>query len=99
MPRKARETKPAATWQVQQALARADDFVTLAQVKQMTGLDSNHASAALHHLKKYHVVESMESDGHLWWYLTGRDDRTLVKEEVTVEDKPRKVRRSRLPKA
>lgn len=93
--RKQRAKKPAATWQVQQAMAQLDDFITMPQIRLLTGLSSNLASAALYHLKKYGVVDTVVSEGQLWWFLTGQDLRSHVKEEVVVEEKPRKPRRSR----
>jgi hypothetical protein len=58
-------------------------------------LNVNQCSASLHHLQKYRAAQSMESDGHLWWYATPETDRRgFVVEERVPEDKPRRARRT-----
>jgi hypothetical protein len=81
---------------VLEALVRADDFRTARQLIADTGRSYNQVLAALHHLRKYHAIDSLESDGALWWYITGEDTRTTVRDERTPETRqrrPRKVRR------
>jgi hypothetical protein len=74
------------------ALKRADDFMTLQQLLGATGATSNQMTAALHHLKKFRVVDAMENDGVLWFYLTGEDTRARVTEERTPEPKGNRSR-------
>ncbi len=83
---------------VEQALAARDDFTLLSTLVEMTKLTANQVGASLHHLKKYQVIDCMESDGRLWWYPTpGQDLRVRHLEERAPEEKPRapRVRRSR----
>lgn len=80
---------------VAEYLARVDDYVTLAQVKRDTRLDTNHASAALYHLKKFRAAECFESGGVLWWFATPQTDtRTKTLAERTPEARPRRQRRA-----
>lgn len=88
---------PTCTTLVLEALRRADDFMTLAMIRESTGLDTCHASASLHHLRKHKAIECMESDGQLWWYATpDTDDRSRSLDERTPENKPRKPRKSKI---
>lgn len=93
-----KEKQPPCVLKVEQALIARDDFTTCAQLAEITKLTRNQVTASLHHLKKHSVVESMESDGSLWWYMTpGLDTRVRHIDERTPEEKPRapRVRRSR----
>jgi len=88
--------EPTATSLVMLALVNADDFMTMAQLKEITGLDSNHVSAALYSLKKYSAANCIEQDRTLWWFATAEDDtRCRVIEERRPESRPRKPRRIR----
>lgn len=82
-----------------EALNRADDFQTVSQLMLATGRTNNRVTAALHHLRKHHAVETMQVEGSLYWYPTPRaDTRSRVVEEKAEEDKPRKTRARRLKK-
>lgn len=85
---------PTLTTLVQEALARADDFMTAAQLAEITKHTPNQVSTALWALSNYKVVESVESQGRLWWFLTTTDTRTRIFEERTPETKPRRTRRA-----
>ena len=86
-----------ATFLVFERLKRADDFMTVVQLQAAEPSETyNRIQAALHHLRKYHAVECMASDGQLWWYATpDKDTRTYSREEITPETKPRKMRRKK----
>lgn len=83
---------------VLEALHRADDFMTASQLQAVTGRAANQVFAALHHLRNHHAVQSIESDGALWWYHTEEDSRSRVIEEKAQEIKPRKQRKPRAKK-
>lgn len=80
---------------VMDALRWADDFMTGAQLCEVTGRASNQVFAALNHLRKYNVVDSIASDGTLWWFATGDDSRSRVIDEKVPESKPRRPRKPR----
>lgn len=67
---------------VLEALQNADDFLTAREIMRITGRESNRVTAALAHLRKHKVVECLEQDGQLFWYLTGEDDRETTREEI-----------------
>lgn len=70
------------------ALKAADDFLNFQQLMTLTGANRDQLSAALHHLKtRAKAVDCLESEGHLWWFLTGEDARGRVVEERVPEPK------------
>lgn len=75
------------------AMGTLDDFATTEQLMQLTGGTSNQIRATLHWLKKAGVIEAMESDGRLWWYLTGEDKRERALEERAEEPKGNRSRK------
>lgn len=85
-----KDPKPTWTSAVQRAMREADDFVNAHQLRERTGGNADQVSAALSHLRKFEVVDSVESGGVLWWFLTGHDRRQQVVEERTPEVEPRK---------
>jgi hypothetical protein len=88
-----RRMQPTSVSIVWEYLTKVNDFVTAAQIREVTRLDSNHASAALYCLKKYRAVECFESDDVLWWFATPQyDQRSRTVDERTPESKPRKKR-------
>lgn len=91
MPR--RFTQPTTTILVSEALKKADDFLTVRQITQLTHRSSNQVTAALHHLRNYHAVQAMPVAGTLYWYQTEEHDlRTRVVVEKRPEIKARKPR-------
>lgn len=97
------DRKPTWTSLTVDALRIADDFMNVAQLVAATGGSANQIAAALHSLKGYRVVGAMESDGVLWFYLTGEDTRTTTVEARTPEPKGNRTREAgrykRKPKA
>ncbi|MDX2059948.1 MAG: hypothetical protein SFV24_19215 [Gemmatimonadales bacterium] len=77
-------------------LTRADDFMTAKQLREVTGEAAHRVSAALHHLKVVKAIDSMESDGVLWFYATpDADTRKVRLDDVKVEiRRPRKRKRA-----
>jgi hypothetical protein len=73
------------THKVESLFQKMDDFLTMRQVIEMTGLKGNQVGAVLHHLKRVGVLESMESEGRLYWYVLGKDTRTRTVEERVKE--------------
>jgi hypothetical protein len=90
------EKRPTWTHLVTEALRTADDFRSFAELRAATGASVNQLGAALWHLQKCKVVESVGGPGGLFWFYTGAGD-TRCREigERTPEDKPRRVRRVR----
>lgn len=89
-------TKVTSTSLVNEALIKADDFVTGRQLQDTLMLDTNHVSAALYHLRKYKAAECMEVAGTLYWFATPQNDtRSKIVEERTPESRPRKPRKSK----
>lgn len=90
--------QPTHTSLVERALLEADDFVSFTQLKAATGLPGNHVSATLTHLKGFKAVDSVESQGSLWWFATPQTDtRQVTYAERTPEVKPRKSRKTVKP--
>lgn len=88
--------EPTYTSRVEEALERADDFMTAAGLVEATGIDLHHVSTCIWYMNKVEAIQSLESDGQLWWFLTpDRDRRTKKVEMRRPEDKPRRARRSR----
>ena len=67
---------PEPTWvsRVEDALRAADDFLPLGELMQLTGASYNRATAALHHLRRCHAADSVESGGRLYWFATPHTD-------------------------
>lgn len=89
------DMQPTWTFKVEKALKEADDFMSFEQLRAVTGATHNQMTATLHHLKKSRVVDALEGDGRLWWFLTGEDKRTTKVEERTPEPKGNRHRASR----
>jgi hypothetical protein len=93
---RARDKQPTYTSLAEEAMRLWDDFVSLEDLKELTGFDTSHASACLYHLKKFGAADCVEGpDGKLWWFLTGTDRRSFVVEEKARADKPRRPRKTR----
>lgn len=89
---------PTCTSTVERLLRELDDFATREDIIALTGETPNRVSAALHHLRKYKVVDVIiQPDGRGWWYIlpTISDQRNVVREEITPESRPRRPRRVR----
>lgn len=81
---------------VEEALNRADDFLTVAQIVEATRIDLHHVAACIWWLNKMKAIESLESDGQLWWFYTPEKDKRVKRIEMRrPEDKPRRTRRVR----
>jgi len=67
---------PEPTWtsRVEEAFARADDFLSFADLLLATGCTHNRLTAALHHLRKCRAIDSIESGGRLYWFATPDTD-------------------------
>lgn len=94
------DRKPTWTAKVRDALRDADDFMSFDQLVQATGANRQQLAATLHHLKvNAGVIDCLEAEGRLWWFLTGNDKRLYSHEERVVEPKgsrtrgPRKVKK------
>lgn len=89
-----RRKEPTSTRLVFELLIGADDFRTSRQIQAELGLDVNHVTAALCHLRKHQAIDCLESSGALWWYATPTNDtRTRTLAERTPEARPRRPRR------
>lgn len=91
-----RNTETTATFLVLDALKRADDFRTVAQLQSETGKSYNRVQAALHHLRVHKAVDFVEAERKLWWFATPTSDtRSRTVDERFMEDKPRKSRKTK----
>src|SRR4051812_36426811 len=84
-PSRAADRRPTWTSLVVRALAERDDFANFEQLRAATGASPKQLSATLFHLKNVHAVDALECEGHLWWFLTGADDRTRPLDERVPE--------------
>jgi len=92
--RKAADRRPTWTSLVLDALVKSDDFLSLSGVMARTGATVNRATAALHHLGKFRVVEYVVGgDGKLWWFATPEQDSRLRHVDERVPEEPGTRRR------
>lgn len=97
MPRTKNPPKPTWTSLIEHELNSTDDFMNVVELMAKTGANFNQATAALHHLKKRKAIDSVESNGRLYWFATpSSDTRVRTVEQRRPEDPgTRKTRRSR----
>lgn len=101
-----RKGTPKPTWTslVLDALVKADDFMTVPQLREAVKAPANGAgnglvSATIFWLAKHRAVDSVEVDGRLWWFATPGDDRrTKHLLERVPEDCKRAPRKGRTVK-
>lgn len=86
------DQEPTWTVKIQRFLAQCDDFRNQTQIRAATGASPNQSLAALCHLRKHRVVDSVEADGQLWWFITGEDLRSKVVETRVLEPKGNRTR-------
>ena len=88
---------PEPTWvsQVEEALARADDFMSFADLLQAVGAGCTHnrLTAALHSLRKYKAADSVESGGKLYWFSTPDTDTRVRHYDMRRPEEPGTRRR------
>ena len=81
---------PSNTCRVTTALSERDDFMSLDDLTIATGLTRREVRGAIHWLRKIKAIDSVESAGHLYWFLTAdTDQRTHTIDEKKKEDEPR----------
>lgn len=81
---------------VTQALETADDFLTVAQICDLTTLAPKAVMTALGWLRQAKAVDSLESGGSLYFFSTPESDTRLRRfDEHRKEDEPRVVRNRR----
>lgn len=74
-------------------LVNHDDFVTMPDIATCTGLTIRQLRQTLPWLRKCKAIDSVESDGRLFWYATPESDlRLRTLDEHRREDEPRNVR-------
>lgn len=90
--RKHREST--ATTLVLAALVNADDFLSLARLAQVSGVERNRLRAALCHLRVHKAVDFIVDGDATYWFATPlTDTRACTLPERIRESKPRKQRR------
>lgn len=93
--RKRGTPRPTWTHLVSEALRAADDFLSMQQLLESSGGSVNQISAALSHLQKMRVVDSVQGPEGLFWFYRGDDLRTRELAERVPEENKRRVRRPR----
>lgn len=68
-----------------------DDFMTTKQIAAAVGAKYDQAHAALYHLRMHRAVDCViEPNGVAWWLATPTDDdRSFIRDERALEDRPR----------
>lgn len=82
---------------VEEQIRLKDDFITQKQLGSLLEgkANGNQISAALHLLKRYKAIDSMESDGQLWFYGTPESDtRTKTIETRVIEEPGTRAKRA-----
>lgn len=80
-----RLTKPTVTTLILNLLKARDDFMDYAQIRESTGQDQNHVSAACFHLRQHRAIDCIiNPDGHVWWFAlpSVEDNRYRVLDEI-----------------
>lgn len=92
-----KHTRDTDTFKVETVLLEADDFVRLDAIAAKSGLPRNKARCALTHLRYHKAVDSIESSGALYWFLTpDTDNRTSKRTNRKVEEIKRKPAKPRV---
>ena len=82
---------PTHTSTVLGCLISANDFLTAAHVRGITGLRNDIVLTTLKHLRKYKAVDSISEEDVLYWFATPETDtRKFRHDEVRHEDEPRR---------
>ena len=82
---------------VTDALKKATDLMSIAQLVAITGRSTHQVSAALITLRNlYGAVDAVIEYGRSYWILTGEDSRTYEKHQYTEHEKPKRKRASML---
>ena len=88
--------EPTRTSIVLRALRDADDFRSVMQLRDATGLDIHNVWSAVMHLKKFKAIDvEIDKHGTSYWYArpTCEDTRHCVHDERTPEVRPRRKKR------
>ena len=95
MPRKQKEP----TWSniVLDYLRRVDDFKTIKEIREGTGITSNRINAALFMLHGYRCVDFIVQNDRTHWFARPPEEDTRIRVvlEREQESKPRRKRKSR----
>jgi hypothetical protein len=96
MPLARSRNTPEPTWvsRVEDALRAADDFMSFAELAAATSANTNRLTAALHHLRKYRAVDSIDSGGRLYWFATPNTDTRCRRVELRRPEEPGTRRRA-----
>lgn len=84
--------EPTACSIIEAVLRKADDFLSVRKLVQLSGCTNNQVTAALFNFKKYKVADCVTDGDGLWWFALDPtlDTRIRTVEERTPETKPRK---------
>jgi hypothetical protein len=86
--------QPTHTSLVNQYLVALKDFDTVAGITKGSGVCHRLVMISLWHLRRHKAVDSVESDGQLWWFATPEyDTRSKTLLERTPEEKKRNRRK------
>ena len=89
--------QPTHTTVVNQYLIALGDFDTVAGITAKAGVPRRYVLMSLWHLRHYRAVDSVVSDGQLWWFATPEyDNRSRIVDERAPEEKKRN-RKKRVP--
>lgn len=94
MQKNRKQKEPTLCIRVEAVLEFANDFLTANDVAKGAGITPHQAMSSLIYLRNWHAVESVESNGRLFWFATKEYDRRVkIVEQRAVEDKPRRNNR------
>lgn len=94
---RSKEKEPTFTSLVESWLSQQDDFRTVQEIVDGTGVNVNRVRAALHNAKNFKAASFLVDNGITYWYATPESDtRTKhVEERVREEPGTRRARKGR----
>lgn len=82
-----RDQEPTLISRIEDAFAKADDFLTVRQLAAATGIYSNTIASILSTMRvKYQAFDCVEQDKSLWWYPTPETDKRLKRVAARVPE-------------
>lgn len=87
-----KQKEPTYVSRVLEYLRKSDDYIIRDRIIRDTGVNANQTSAALHMLRHYNCVSTVESQGELYWFALPEemDQRYRVVQGRVKEVIPRK---------
>lgn len=81
--------KPTLISRIEEALAKADDFMTSKMIAEVTGIHSSRVRNILSNMRVYYkAFDCVEQDKALWWFATPETDTRTKHIDLRVPEGP-----------